>query len=438
MSIFNNFLGIFKKKAEPKNTEQLGATSIGVYEGDFRKGFSSVENARPELNAVYCNCVDTLVRHVSMIQPKIMFHGDEYLGTEKNKLKEILSLRPNEFQTASEFYSTMCHDYFMYGCCFAYMIYDYKEKEPLRQILPIDPGTLNISVSHNKEIYVTFIGSDNKEQTASLSDCLFMIRKPSAKNPLYSTDNSLKQVLSTLQANTDGLEQAVLQSHLIRYIMTTPQVLSPDKIKALRKDFESQLSEDKSGLVILGQSQNLQAVSSQSTYAKQPEIDTLKEDVYSYFGLTKDATMSNMTDDQRNSMLQSAVNPFINNLEQELSYKIFSSRQRNMGFSIEIDTFPIYTASLSTRINIVQQLISSGMYQPNTIYRLLGLRPIENGDKTLQSLNFVDSNVANEYQTGNKDTQNSENNEENDTNTSNNDAKNENNINNNANQAQNK
>ncbi len=34
---------------------------------------------------------------------------------------------------------------------------------------------------------------------------------------------------------------------------------------------------------------------------------------------------------------------------------------------------------------------------------LLGLEPVENGDRRLQSLNYVDANKANEYQVGKDD-----------------------------------
>jgi hypothetical protein len=47
-----------------------------------------------------------------------------------------------------------------------------------------------------------------------------------------------------------------------------------------------------------------------------------------------------------------------------------------------------------------------GIMSLNESRALLGLEPIEGGDKRLQSLNYVDADKANEYQVGNKEDNN--------------------------------
>ena len=53
----------------------------------------------------------------------------------------------------------------------------------------------------------------------------------------------------------------------------------------------------------------------------------------------------------------------------------------------------------------LKKLMGLGIMSLNESRALLGLEPVENGDKRLQSLNYIDSMKANEYQIG-KDNEN--------------------------------
>ena len=48
----------------------------------------------------------------------------------------------------------------------------------------------------------------------------------------------------------------------------------------------------------------------------------------------------------------------------------------------------------------IEKLMSLGIMSLNESRALLGLEPIEGGNKRLQSLNFVDADKANQYQVG--------------------------------------
>jgi hypothetical protein len=53
-----------------------------------------------------------------------------------------------------------------------------------------------------------------------------------------------------------------------------------------------------------------------------------------------------------------------------------------------------------------------GLITINEAREILNLPPVEGGDKRLQSLNYIDSNIANQYQGEEKPTENGGNNEE--------------------------
>ena len=57
-------------------------------------------------------------------------------------------------------------------------------------------------------------------------------------------------------------------------------------------------------------------------------------------------------------------------------------------------------ASWNTKVTAIEKLMGLGIMSLNESRALLGLEPVENGDKRLQSLNYVDALKANLYQVG--------------------------------------
>lgn len=56
--------------------------------------------------------------------------------------------------------------------------------------------------------------------------------------------------------------------------------------------------------------------------------------------------------------------------------------------------------SYQTRVNIIAQTKELGVLTVNEQRELLGYSPIEDGDKRLTSLNYVNADKQDEYQTG--------------------------------------
>ena len=55
-------------------------------------------------------------------------------------------------------------------------------------------------------------------------------------------------------------------------------------------------------------------------------------------------------------------------------------------------------ASWTTKVGAIEKLMGLGIMSLNESRAILGLEPVEGGDKRLQSLNYVDASKANKYQ----------------------------------------
>ncbi len=391
---FFSFLKGNKKKSSD-------ATDRGVLLGFGSGASTSISEWGKQANSTYEACVNCLAKHISKIKPTAYYKDD--INGRLNTLNRILNLRPNPLQTASEFFYTLADSYYRSGMALAHLVYD--DQYNLTAITPIDISSMKITRSRNgDEVWLEIVEGDGTRTFDVYENFIVLIRKANSSNPFLVHDDSIQKVVGALNANTDSFAKALTESHLIRYIAKMATVTDQKKQEALRSDFKKQLESDSNGLLIIpGVLDFTQIETSKGVFAKQPEIDDFRNEIFSHFGLSSDFVKGKFSENDFQAVYENTLEPFINDLRQELTYKLFTLREIGQGNEIRIETSPLQTASLTTRIQLAQAIMSCGMYKPNDVMRLLYQEPIDGGDKVVQSLNYVDSEKANQYQTGEPD-----------------------------------
>lgn len=393
----NRFFSFLKGKKKASTAQDDKGVLLGFGGGSI----TTIDEWAKQANSTYESCVSCLAKHISKIKPVVYFKDEE--KERANTLNRILNLRPNSLQTASEFYYAMADCYYRTGIAMAHLVYD--RYMNLVGMVPLDVSLMEVRKSSiGDEVWLTLVEADGTTTKDLYENFIVLVRKPNCSNPFLTKDDSIGKIVGALNSNTDSFVKAVTESHFIRYIAKMATVTDDKKRESMRADFTSQLEKDSNGLLIIPGVLDFQQVNTnQGTYAKQPEMDDFRDEIFSYFGITKDFVKGKFTENEFQAVYENTLEPFINDLRQEFTYKLFTMTEIGHGNEIRIETSPLQTASLATRIQLAQAIMSCGMYKPNDVMRLLYQAPIEGGDKVVQSLNYVDSEKANQYQTGDDD-----------------------------------
>ena len=385
MSILN---AIFQKK----NTQKI-VSAVDFYNPYFSGAYD------PNKNITYVAVCDELARSISKCRPVVTLKGEP--ATSKKYIEELLTLRPNPLMSAPVWWETMARDYFTLFNAIAWLEYDYSNfKQPLKSIWPldVDKNSLEVARSSNGEIYVKF-SLDGIERYVNHNDLLIISRnvKPSAFFGQISP--AANQTLKVLQANYEGVEQAIKTSAFIRYLVTTNTLINEDEKKKKAKYFaETYLGKDSSGVVYVDQAQNITRVESAPRNANVDETKAFKDEIYEYLGSNQKVTKGEANEDEWQSHYESALEPFFIKCEAELTYKLFTKGERSAGNKIEIDADRLHTASLKTRVQVAMIYSKLPVIKPNVICDLLFLPKTENGEKEYGNLNYVDSTKQSQYQ----------------------------------------
>jgi hypothetical protein len=82
----------------------------------------------------------------------------------------------------------------------------------------------------------------------------------------------------------------------------------------------------------------------------------------------------------------------------EFTRKIYSERERAFGNEITFSAERLEFSSADTKIKLLHEAAPLGLLSLNEARRLLSLPPVPDGERRLQSLNYVNAAKADTYQ----------------------------------------
>jgi hypothetical protein len=120
----------------------------------------------------------------------------------------------------------------------------------------------------------------------------------------------------------------------------------------------------------------------------KPEIATyehvgqLRENIYRYFGVSEDAIQGKLFGDAWEAFYDSAIEPFLIALGLELTYKVYTERQRGFGNEVVFESSRMQYMSMDNKLKLIQ-LVDRKTMLPNELRAILNLPPVPWGDEPL-------------------------------------------------------
>jgi len=389
MGLLNN---LFKSKKKLKTKTAQG---MDIYVPYFSGKYD------PELNTTYVSIGENNARHLSKIKPKV-FKG-EAIAPSKKYINNILGLRFNPTMSATVGWEILARDYFMFNNAIAWIEWDYTDfREPLKGLWVLDPDKHSMTVrTVGEEVYVRFT-LNGEEYTVHSDDLIILPRNANASSLFGQGSEAVDQVLKVIQTNYEGIEQAIKTSAFIRFLISSTTPLTDEVKKQRAQDFaDAYLGSDATGVAMVDSAQEIKQINSSAKYANAAEMKIFTEAIYQYLGSNEKILRGDFTEDQWQSFWETAMEPFILKLMDELNYKLLSKGERSAGNKIIIDTNRLQTASMKTRILVADRYLKLPVIQPNVINDLLYLPKSENGEKEYAFLNYTEADKLNDYQGNN-------------------------------------
>lgn len=364
MGIFQNLFKSVKNEQDKTYTQIQELGTFKSYFGGFGNNIYMSDDVR--------SCIRALSEHTSKANPKCT----------KEDIQYLLSLRPNKFMNGKDFLAKTRNLLEVYNTAFIFI--DRDNRGNTIALYPIPYQTFE-GVEYKGELYVQFqfAGTAANKLTVPWAD-LAVLRKDYLMSDIAGENNApLLGTLDVMATLDQGLRNAVKSTANLRGILkSTKGILSPETLKAQKDKFVEDYMNinNAGGIASLDASQEFKEINLKPTTASAEELAAYKERVYMYFGVNEKIIKSNYTESEYDAFYEARIEPFLIALSLELTYKIFTERERSFGNEIWYESNRLQFASAKTKISMVA-LVDRGLMTPNEYRALFNMEPYEGGDE---------------------------------------------------------
>jgi len=351
---------------------------------------------------IYRAAIDAIARNAAKLKGKHIIYskysnkretGDQYLN-------RILNVRPNPYMTAYDLVYKLVTHYYLHNNAYAFLQKD--DRGYLQAIYPLSPTNVEFVTNPSNEMYLRFLFASGEQVTLHMSEVLILRRFYNSNDLLGDSNTAIIPALNLAHTQNEGLEESIKSNATIRGILKYNQVLSPEKLKEEKEAFiEDYLTvKNHGGIAALDSKAEYTPLDMQQTTIDDKQLESVKKKIYEYLGISESIVNSTYTEDEWAAFYESVIEPLSLQFSLELTDKLFTEREQAFGNKIIFESNRLQFASNDSKTNILKELVPLGLLTINQGLEILNLPPVEDGDKRLQTLNVVNSELVDKYQAG--------------------------------------
>lgn len=393
MGLFDRLIKRDKQTSDSKEvTMQLGTYGglTPTYEAIGSELIKSNEAAMSciKTNALYCSKVDF---------QSIRIQDDGQRFNDYPKLDKLLQFSPNPLQTAAVFWERTAFYYYKYNNAFIYIEKD--DNGNIIALWSLDPSSVRFTKIVTGEIILKF-ELNGRSLEALYSDIIHIAREVTENNMFgdNTSNQVLRKVIKLINLNYQGIENAILTSAAIKFIGKVNTKLNDAELKKRAKKFTKQYlqigkAEDAVGVAFTDSSLDLTPIQqNKQETAKYEDSNAWNQAVYKYYGCPEKVIAGTANEEEMTAYYERTPEVFFMRAAQEMTRKIFTDREFEVGNRIVYSDKKILFMSMKTRLQIFNSAREVGCFTLGTLGDLIGL-PVPNNkrDTVVTSQNYQDS-----------------------------------------------
>lgn len=397
MSIFDIFKS--KKPTVANNSFNLFSSTLT---------FSSVNATRIEDSDIAEICIDRIATHISKLRPK---HIKNATGGAVEVLNDEINFRlthcPNEMMTTAEFIYKVISLLLLNNNAFIYLTYGQNGK--ISGLYPLNPLKVEIKQDLNNSLFLEMDFGEGENYTLPY-ETMIHLKRLYKKHEIFGGDGAVsnhKQLLKNIQTNESlitGLENAIKSSFQIKGLLKMNAMLS-EKDKQRQKELfdeglKNSTSRNGSSIVPIDLKSDYIPLSTDPKLIDKDTLNFVQNKILNYFGVSEGILNSTYDENEYNAFYENTLEPLTIFLSNAFSKSLLSRAELQEGEQIMFYGERLNYASWASKITAIEKLMGLGIFSINESRGVLGYPPIEDGNKRIQSLNFVNAKLADEYQIG--------------------------------------
>lgn len=392
-SLFDMFFG---KKKQYQNLTQTQLQMLNSYNAQFTTLGPDTYDSK-----VARQCIDRIATHCAKLIPK---HIQNSISNNiQGDINYLLSMQPNQIMTRFDFiYKTIS---MLYTDCNAFVFVARDETGFITGFYPVLAQAYVLLQNEEGTPLLQFQFINGKYYTLPYVE-LIHLRLFYNKHDIFGTNNNvLRTDLETAHTASEGIKNAIKTSNNLKGILKfTNAMLKEKDIKASKeafvKDFLS--LENESGIAAVDGKADFEAINLKPITLDKAQLEQVNNNIFDYFGVSEKIVRNNFTEEEWNAFYEGVIEARAMQMSDAFTIKIFNKQSVRKGHRIVFTTNRLQYASLGTKTKLLETVAPWAMIRVDEGREILDLAPLggEEGNRILQSLNNIDSKIANQYQVG--------------------------------------
>lgn len=394
-NLFNMFFG--KKQQTQVTTTQLEMLS------NYNAQFTTLNSNTYESKAAR-QCIDRIATHCAKLIPR---HIQDTIGNNiKGDINFLLQNEPNPIMGTYDFIYKVISMLYTDSNAFIYIAKD--STGFITGFYPVLALDYNLLQDGRGRIYLQFKFINGQTYTIPYLE-LIHLRLFYNKEDIFGTNSKvLKTDLETAHTASEGIKNAIKTSNNLKGILKFTNSMLKDKdIKANKEAFVKDFLnlENESGIAAVDGKAEFQEVNLKPITLDKDQLEQVNYNIFDYFGISEKIVKNSFNSEEWNAFFEGVIEPRAVQMSNSFTNKIFSYKARKDGHRIVFTANRLQYASLDSKINLIKVAGSYGLLTKDDGREILDMSPLggEEGKKILQSLNNIDSSIANNYQGGKTD-----------------------------------
>nr|DAE65435.1 MAG TPA: portal protein [Caudoviricetes sp.] len=215
------------------------------------------------------------------------------------------------------------------------------------------------------------------------------LREDYNENDIFGTGiaEALAPLMEIVTATDQGIVKAIKNSSIIRWLLKFTTSMRKEDLEKQAKDFsESFLAiQNSTGVAAIDSKTEAKQIDPKDYVPNAAQMDRTVERIRSLFNTNGKIVQSNFTGDEWTAYYEQEIEPVAIDLNSNFTIKLFTRKQRSFGNKVVFGAINLTTASMSEKLGL-QAMVDRGAMIPNEWRAILGLAPIEGGDKPIRRL----------------------------------------------------
>lgn len=317
---------------------------------------------------------------------------------------------PNPLMNTGDMIAKLVYSLYLNDNAFAVPVW---ENETLAQIYPVQPSEVDFLQDRSGAYFVTLKFPSGYQATVRYSEIIHIRRNYGASEFMgggVDGQPDRRALMDALKLNKSlwgSVEKGLAAGMSINGVIRYNTLLDDGKTEEAMRKLTEALKKSESGFLPLDLKGEFIPIKRDPKLVDAETLALLDSKILRFFGVPAKILLGDYDKSDYEAWYQMTLEPLAKSMSRAFTRAIFTRREAG-GYGHRIEFMPddLIFMTMADKHEMVRLLGDSGALTENEKRRVYGLPPLAELDGVRKaSLNYVDVKIANQYQTGNPDTE---------------------------------